>query len=107
MNPDDVCDQTTFAKGLDRLRRQRGLRYADFNARQGVGRSTASDMCRGRVLPNEESLEAFLRMCGVSGAGASSWLAARRRLVAGRTTSPTRSTSPPRSDQPATVRWAG
>jgi len=81
VNPEDVRDQTTFAKGLDRLRRQRGLRYADFNARQGVGRSTASDMCTGRVLPNEESLEAFLRACGVSGAGASSWLAARRRLV--------------------------
>ena len=107
MDPITVQSRSELVGLLDAMRRHAGWTYGKIDKeRRRLGpaavlpRATVNDMCTGVVLPSEETLREFLRMCRVPAAEVHAWLAARERVSRSEPPARRRPTGDPRDNGP-------
>ncbi|MEU7856974.1 helix-turn-helix transcriptional regulator [Nonomuraea sp. NPDC049141] len=73
---------TEFAQALDELRASRSYTELDKAVRPDkLPSSTLNNLLSGATLPTQETLERYLRACGVPREQRSAWYAARQRIA--------------------------
>jgi Ricin-type beta-trefoil lectin domain-like len=87
-DPDETTTPADFVGALRGLREWSGLTYRQLAAKAAssgdvLPSSTVASALSRNTLPRQQVVVAFVRACGLDGAAAARWVAARDRLAAG------------------------
>ncbi|WP_127506483.1 RICIN domain-containing protein [Actinoplanes solisilvae] len=92
-DPDETTTPAEYVGALRSLREWSGLTYRQLAAKAATSgdvlpSSTVASALSRNTLPRQQVVMAFVRACGLDGAAAARWVAARDRLAAGPVVSP-------------------